>query len=99
MVWRLLKTLYGLKQAPREWNKTLDEHLNKLGYKSLISDPCVYVKKSRNSKLIILSLYVDDTVIAFDVSGISMNGSLTRGDSSLMRIPLRTLVSAIGFLI
>jgi hypothetical protein len=66
LVWKLLKALYGLKQAPREWNKTLDKHLRVLGYKPLVSDSCVYLKKSRTGKLIILCLYVDDTVIAFD---------------------------------
>ena len=48
MVWKLLKALYGFKQAPREWNKTLDKHLIRLGYKPLISDPCVYIKKEQN---------------------------------------------------
>ena len=64
-VLKLLKALYGLKQAPRQWNKTIDHFMQKLGYRALRSDPCVYIKLSRTNRLIILSLYVDDTVICF----------------------------------
>lgn len=64
-VLKLIKALYGLKQAPRQWNKTIDQFMHKLGYRALRSDPCVYTKLTRSNKLMILSLYVDDTVIAF----------------------------------
>lgn len=67
MVWKLLKALYGLKQASRQWNRTIDRFLRQLGYRPLVSDPCVYWKKSKNNKLMILCLYVDDTTIMFDV--------------------------------
>lgn len=65
IVLKLIKALYGLKQAPRQWNKTIDTFMRKLGYTPLRSDPCVYIKLSKTNKLMILSLYVDDTVIAF----------------------------------
>ena len=61
----LIKAIYGLKQAPNRWNKTVDDYLQSLGYKPLRSDPCVYIKRSRTNRLIILCLYVDDTLIAF----------------------------------
>jgi hypothetical protein len=64
-VLKLLKALYGLKQAPRQWNKTIDQFMRKLGYRAIRSDPCVYIKLSRSNRLMILSLYVDDTVICF----------------------------------
>jgi len=32
-VWKLDKALYGLKQARYEWNQTLDEFLQKEGFK------------------------------------------------------------------
>ena len=66
MVLKLNKALYGLKQAPREWNKTIDKFMRGLGYQVLRSDPCVYIKRSKTNKLIIICLYVDDTVFAFD---------------------------------
>jgi hypothetical protein len=63
--WRLWKALYGLKQAPNKWFGTLDTVLRQLKYKPLAADQCVYVKQSKNDKLIIVCLYVDDTIAAF----------------------------------
>ncbi len=64
----LLKALYGLKQAPHEWNETINAFLKELGWRPLISDSCVYVKYSRNGRLMLLCLYVDDTVVCFHLS-------------------------------
>jgi hypothetical protein len=60
----LNKALYGLKQASRRWFKTINAFMLKLGFKPLLSDPCVYRKRSKTGKLIIICLYVDDTIIA-----------------------------------
>ena len=43
MVMRLLKSLYGLRQSPRCWYGTVDERVVDIGFKSLKSDPCVYI--------------------------------------------------------
>ena len=59
-VWRLKKSLYGLKQAGHLWNKDLDAFILSLGFKRLVSDPCLYMKRSRTGRSIILSTYVDD---------------------------------------
>jgi hypothetical protein len=40
----LLKTLYGLKQAGNVWNKEFNDQLKELGFKSLLSDPCTYIR-------------------------------------------------------
>lgn len=64
-VWRLLKALYGLKQAGRNWNEELDSTMKQIGFHALIKDSCVYYKTSKNNKLIIMSLYVDDEMAAF----------------------------------
>jgi transposase InsO family protein len=64
MVWKLLKALYGLKQAPVRWNKTIDGKLRSLGYHPTTGDPCIYVKRTPNG-IIILFLYVDDTVSGY----------------------------------
>ena len=60
----LKKSLYGLKQAARCWNETMDEHLKKLGYRQCDDDCCIYVKELANSKIIFISLYVDDLLVA-----------------------------------
>jgi hypothetical protein len=63
MVLRLHKSLYGLKQASRNWNLEISKFVVNLGYTQLQSDSCIYIKKSRTGRLIILALYVDDTII------------------------------------
>jgi hypothetical protein len=63
LVCRLNRALYGIKQAPREWNQTVDAMMQKIGFKPLVADQCLYQKKSKTNKLIMASLYVDDTMI------------------------------------
>ncbi|MDO9005653.1 MAG: reverse transcriptase domain-containing protein, partial [Aquabacterium sp.] len=65
LVCRLVKSLYGAKQAPHNWHKMVHTFMLSLGFKSLISDSCVYVKRSGTGKLFLISLYVDDKVICF----------------------------------
>ena len=68
MVWFLNKALYGLKQAPMVWNQALDTYLRTLGYHPTKSDRCIYVKLSATGKPIILTVYVDDTLVFFHKS-------------------------------
>jgi len=65
-VCKLLKAIYGLKQAGREWNTNLNSFILSLGFTRLASDTCVYIKRSRTGRLIIVSTYVDDIPSAFD---------------------------------
>ena len=67
LVLRLLKALYGLKQAPHEWNKCINQFLKELGWNPLTCDSCVYVKYSKSGRLMLICLYVDDTVVCFHV--------------------------------
>ena len=60
---RLRKGLYGLKQGGRIWNVKIDKHLKSQGYIPSDADPCIYVKR-RKGKILIIALYVDDTIIA-----------------------------------
>ena len=60
-VLRLLKCLYGLKQAPMEWNNELHAHLTTIGFQSTVSDPCLYIRHSDASYVLV---YVDDMIIA-----------------------------------
>ena len=57
----LLRALYGLKQSGFLWNDLLSKELEKLGFRQLREDPCVFVKETENSFIII---YVDDGIIA-----------------------------------
>jgi hypothetical protein len=69
MCFKLKKALYGLKQAPQAWNSTVHEKLVALGYRNTTADPCVYFKYNKQCKWpIILCLYVDDAVVAFEKS-------------------------------
>ena len=62
---KLLKALYGLKQAPREWFKVINAFLvNELGFTKLKSTTCMYVKRAKDGKYIIIALYVDDLTLA-----------------------------------
>ena len=55
---KLEKGLYELKQAPRLWNEKFKTTEQEIGFQSLRSDECVFVKKD-----IWLLLYVDETVV------------------------------------
>lgn len=67
MVCHLKKSLYGLKQSPRNWYLLCSAYLvEELGLQATISDPCLFWKKSRTGKLILLFLFVDDMQVAFD---------------------------------
>ena len=66
MVCKLIKSIYGLKQASRNWNLEIDSFMKTIGYTPLISDSCVYLKQTQSDRFILLSLYVDDTIVACD---------------------------------
>lgn len=63
LVCRLNRALYGLKQSSRAWNQRFDQFMQELGYRRSTNDPCLYVKGS-GSTLIVLILYVDDILVA-----------------------------------
>ena len=62
-VCKLNRSLYGLRQAARCWNKVIDEYLKVKNYKASSADACIYIKQS-NGCFVILSIYVDDILIA-----------------------------------
>jgi hypothetical protein len=62
-VCKLKRSIYGLKQASRQWNVKFHQAILKDGFIMMEEDHCVYLKHSNNS-FIILSLYVDDILIA-----------------------------------
>jgi len=61
LVCRLKKALYGLKQAPRNWYLLISKFvLEDLGYKATVSDPCLFFRRSKTGRLMLLFLFVDD---------------------------------------
>jgi hypothetical protein len=48
LVCRPHKCLYGLKQASRVWNQHFDNFLQRFGLKPSESDPCLYLRISKN---------------------------------------------------
>ena len=63
---KLVKSLYGTKQAPREWNNELNDFLIKvIRMKRCVSDPCLYLRKTRSQRLIILGVFVDDMLVIY----------------------------------
>ena len=60
---KLKKALYGLKQAAYRWHVTIVEFLVSQGLKQSVVDPCVFIRRSKSSTLIIL-IWVDDLIVA-----------------------------------
>ena len=67
MVCKLQKSLYGLKQSPRQWYAKIDDFLvGTLKFVASMNDPCLYVRKSE-STILIIALYVDDLLIVGNI--------------------------------
>jgi len=64
LVCRLKNSLYGLKQVLQQWYLKFDSFMAEQGYSRCNSDHCVYFKRLDNDNYIILSLYVDDMLVA-----------------------------------
>jgi len=59
MICRLIKTIYGLKQSSKEFYEVLRNFLVSIGFSTLKSDPCVYVK-TKGTDSIWIGTHVDD---------------------------------------
>jgi hypothetical protein len=65
------KALYGLRQAPAAWNRQIREFLFSKGFENCPTEPSIYIKKGQNGKVsCMIGLYVDDFIIAGDLSAI-----------------------------
>ena len=70
LVCRLKKALYGLKQAPRAWYYRLDKYLHQQGFSKGSADDNLYTK-TKNDKLLILVVYVDDIIFGSNEESMS----------------------------
>ena len=61
---RLIKSLYGLRQSPRCWNEKFVKMMKDLHYIQSQADPCVFIKDEENGERSIITVFVDDLVIA-----------------------------------
>ncbi|TFY52995.1 hypothetical protein EVJ58_g9697 [Rhodofomes roseus] len=62
----MLGAIYGLKQAGRVWNIKLNDALLSLGFTRLHSDPCVYIRRTKDDRLAIVGVHVDDMALLTD---------------------------------
>ena len=63
--WRLKKSLYGLRQSGKNWNILLNGLLLSLNFKPFTEDPCLYIRRNPDKKIVtILFIYVDDVYMA-----------------------------------
>lgn len=58
-VYKIVKGLYGLKQSGRVWSQELDKLLRQLGFMPLSPAPCVYMRGTGQTAVILIT-YVDD---------------------------------------
>jgi hypothetical protein len=60
----LRKSLYGLNQSPQCFNKASHKWLKEQGFVAAKADPCLYTRNLPNGDFIMLSIHVDDQLIA-----------------------------------
>ena len=62
-VCKLLRSIYGLKQSCIQWYLKFHQAIISYDFTMIDEDHYLYVKRSKN-KFVILSLYVDDILLA-----------------------------------
>ena len=77
-VFKLKKALYGLKQAPRAWYERLSTFLIENGFSRGKVDTTLF-RKDKNSKFILVQIYVDDIIFG------ATDESLCKDFSNLMQ--------------
>jgi hypothetical protein len=63
LVCKLNRSIYGLKQASRQWYILFDNAITSYGFSMTEGDDCIYTKIV-GGNFVLLSLYVDDILIA-----------------------------------
>jgi len=62
-VCKLKKALYGLKQSPRAWFDRFSKAIKLMGYQQSRGDHTLFFKHSKEGKLTVLLVYVDDIIV------------------------------------
>ena len=62
-VCKLKNSLYGLKQSPRTWFERFGKAVRNCGYCQSQADHTMFYKHSKDGKIAILIVYVDDIVL------------------------------------
>ena len=65
-VCRLKKSLYGLKQSPRAWFERFGKTIKGYGYAQSQVDHTLFYRHSKEGKISILVVYVDDIILTGD---------------------------------
>ena len=63
LVCKLNKAIYGLKQSAARWHSTLIKFMETQNMVQSVMDPCVFVRKTKFTTLIVL-IWVDDLIIS-----------------------------------
>ncbi len=61
---KLTKSIYGLRQSPRCWNTKFVTAMKEMGYVQSKADPCVFIKEEKNGERSVITVFVDDLIIA-----------------------------------
>ena len=61
-VYKLKKALYGLKQAPHAWYSRIEAYFMKEGFEKCDYKHTLFIKTSKEGKVLIVSLYIDDLI-------------------------------------
>lgn len=65
-VYKLHKALYGLKQAPRAWFSRIESQFLKEGFQKCPNEQTLFIKRSTEGRILIVSIYVDDLIYTGD---------------------------------
>ena len=68
-VCKLKKSLYGLKQSPRAWFERFSKVVKKFGFLQSQADHTLFYRHSKEGKVAILIVYVDDIILIGDDCG------------------------------
>ena len=61
----LKKAMYGNIDSPLRWMKTFSGYLiNNLQLQQSVTDPCILYKQEKGKLILVIALYVDDTLCA-----------------------------------
>jgi transposase InsO family protein len=72
-VYKLKKALYGLKQAPRAWYSRIESYFLKEKFTKCPHEHTLFIKQSKEGKLLIVCLYVDDLIYTGDDESMCRN--------------------------